>query len=880
MKWLRSEEMEYISLIVNEDAAHDCVQKLGGLGVMEFTDLNPELTPFQRRYVSYVKRCDEMERKLRYFEGELSKFNIAPKSAGTVDQFLQGSADIRYGSQDTAVRALDTLERMLEDKEQELLQLNSMHEKLTREYNERKELQEIISRAGEFFEIDLPDVPLTRRSASSRTSSRSLATPMGYGFNPAAAAGGMGIGAAGDQEATLRFRNITGVVPADERLKFERMVFRTTRGNCFSRFSPIEEPITDPSTGSPVEKHAFVIFFQSTFIENKLRKICDAFHARLYTLPSMDDRAAILNLIQTNNAELNQSNLILRRNRESCILLCRDLAEQLESWKWSVLQEKATYHTLNMFRADVSGMLRAEGWVIKSALDSVRREVTRAHNADDKSMPSLVDRMPLPWPEPPTYFETNKYTEAFQQFVETYGCPRYREINPSVFTTITFPFLFGVMYGDIGHGFCVFLFGMYLILTEKRLEKGNMGEMMSSIYGGRYMITMMGAFAIYAGFIYNDFFALALNLFGSKFAYPDCLESEDRELKCEAMFNINGKLSPVNATDVANGANVYSFGLDPIWKTTENELLFFNSFKMKLSVILGIIQMLFGIFLKGLNAVYFRDFATFFFDFLPQLVFSVALFFYMVILIVMKWSIDWTERMKHEVCPFNFEGPKTGCRPPALVNTLINIALNPTAVEDPMFDGQLKTQQTLLLLAAISVPAMLVIKPVYLKFTHRAPPPVRHHIDDEEDNEHTAHHAGHGHGGHGHGGHGEEFEFGEVFIHQAIETIEFVLGMVSNTASYLRLWALSLAHSELSTVFWEKAMLSSINSDSFIAIFIGFAVFAAVTFGVILTMDMLECFLHALRLHWVEFQNKFFKADGHKFHPFSFKQVIKDSQVE
>ena len=120
--------------------------------------------------------------------------------------------------------------------------------------------------------------------------------------------------------------------------------------------------------------------------------------------------------------------------------------------------------------------------------------------------------------------------------------------------------------------------------------------------------------------------------------------------------------------------------------------------------------------------------------------------------------------------------------------------------------------------------------------------------------------------------------FGEILIHQAIETIEFVLGMVSNTASYLRLWALSLAHSQLATVFWGKAMLSTININWFAA-YLGFGIFAGVTFGVLLMMDVLECFLHALRLHWVEFQNKFFYADGVRFAPYSFKQVIKDSQA-
>lgn len=124
----------------------------------------------------------------------------------------------------------------------------------------------------------------------------------------------------------------------------------------------------------------------------------------------------------------------------------------------------------------------------------------------------------------------------------------------------------------------------------------------------------------------------------------------------------------------------------------------------------------------------------------------------------------------------------------------------------------------------------------------------------------------------------------ELFIHQLIETIEFVLGAVSNTASYLRLWALSLAHSQLALVFlqeilqvpWNKLDQTSIAAQTVGSFLIWFP-FMAVTFAVLMMMDVLECFLHTLRLHWVEFQNKFFKGQGIAFAPVRIEQTVREN---
>ena len=45
----------------------------------------------------------------------------------------------------------------------------------------------------------------------------------------------------------------------------------------------------------------------------------------------------------------------------------------------------------------------------------------------------------------PTYFKTNLFTAPFQEIIDTYGVPRYGEVNPGLLTCVTFPFFFGVM---------------------------------------------------------------------------------------------------------------------------------------------------------------------------------------------------------------------------------------------------------------------------------------------------------------------------------------------------------------------------------------------------------------------------------------------------
>ncbi len=89
--------------------------------------------------------------------------------------------------------------------------------------------------------------------------------------------------------AGLQFQHIVGVVLQEDKQALERMIFRISRGNCYVRFSNIDEPLQNEK-GAAVHKVVFIIFYRSASLTPKLRRICDAFAANRHEIPEFESR--------------------------------------------------------------------------------------------------------------------------------------------------------------------------------------------------------------------------------------------------------------------------------------------------------------------------------------------------------------------------------------------------------------------------------------------------------------------------------------------------------------------------------------------------------------------------------------------------------------
>nr|CAD7587713.1 unnamed protein product [Timema genevievae] len=609
------------------------------------------------------------------------------------------------------------------------------------------------------------------------------------------------------------FSFVAGVILRERIPPFERMLWRACRGNVFLRQAEIETPLEDPSNGDQVFKSVFIIFFQGDQLKTRVKKICEGFRATLYPCPEAPaDRREMAMGVMTRIEDLNT---VMRKI-------------------------KAIYHTLNLFNLDVTQKcLIAECWVPVLDLETIQLALRRGTERSGSSVPPILNRMES-FEDPPTYNRTNKFTNGFQALIYAYGVASYREVNPAPYTIITFPFLFAVMFGDTGHGMIMTLFAAYMVIKEKPLAaKKSDSEIWNIFFGGRYIILLMGLFSMYTGFIYNDVFSKSLNIFGSNW-----------QIKYNMSTVWSNKDLQLNPGTDAYLQYPYPIGLDPVWQVANaNKIVFLNAYKMKLSIIIGVFHMLFGVVLSLWNYTYFRLTANIVFQFIPQIIFLIFLFFYMVLLMFINklskccWCA-WPCSVSLGCCLVN---PSTSCA---------HVARH------------------------IFQKAYFMLKPVE-KYLLQLDSNHHPHAGGTEngDAEAALSQAGAQAPAPSGGGHEEPEDITEVFILQGIHTIEYVLGSVSHTASYLRLWALSLAHAQLSEVLWNMVMRNGLIFEDWyggIALWIIFAFWSVLTVGILVLMEGLSAFLHTLRLHWVEFQSKFYSGLGYHFQPFSF-EIILDS---
>ena len=213
--------------------------------------------------------------------------------------------------------------------------------------------------------------------------------------------------------------------------------------------------------------------------------------------------------------------------------------------------------------------------------------------------------------------------------------PNYKEANPALFTIVTFPFLFGVMFGDIIHGALLFIFATILCFSERKP-----GTAFGELGKARHFLLMMGFFSTYCGFIYNDMTSIPVKVFGES-----CYEIKHGETYAKLKPNC-----------------VYPVGIDPAWYLSVNELTYVNSLKMKLAVIFGVAQMALGVCLKGMNSIYFGRSIDFIFEFIPQIILLLALFGFMDLLIFIKWLTNYEEI--------------PNSNPPSIISSMINMCLN------------------------------------------------------------------------------------------------------------------------------------------------------------------------------------------------------------
>ena len=504
MSMFRSVVMKHKNLRLPRDHAVQIMDKLGRVkDGIEFIDLNKNLLEGQKNFFGMIKRCNESEGRISRIETICNKYNKTFVKFKSYNQFLEELDQEEMNSKKNNALFFDLVEHELIEDEKKLNDLTSNYDRIAEDLDHLKEKKAVYDKLAQLLANENSDFSMNLNSANLYNINSNRNSALGNS----------------DDETGNRITGIqtmAGVINSEDEIKMKRMIFRVSRGRATPSFFDLE--LRSSASKEKLIKKIYTIFFpssQDNILLSKLIKICDMYNASRISIPNPKElKNEILNI----QKDISIKDNILKESKTSIDGFIRskignendNIPSKYELYLQYFKKEKAIYNNLNRCKL-TDNFVEGAVWVPEEMFPKIQEQLNKI--SADLSLSASFGDLPPTSLSPPTYINTNELTWVFQEITDAYGVPRYREINPSLYSIVTFPFLFGVMFGDIGHGGLLLLFGLYLVFWADDIQKSN--SPLKVALKVRYMLLLMGIFAFYCGFMYNDFLSIPLNIFGS-----------------------------------------------------------------------------------------------------------------------------------------------------------------------------------------------------------------------------------------------------------------------------------------------------------------------------------------------------------------------------
>lgn len=239
----------------------------------------------------------------------------------------------------------------------------------------------------------------------------------------------------------------------------------------------------------------FVCFAMPSKYNVDVEKILKTHHSEIFQIPK--DLPHDVTLAQK---EINNQLKIAAQKKKQIQSALKELGREnrnvLSGWK------ETTENILKLIKAErkilqSDRLSRINGFVPEKKLSNLMQRI----NTDLNGRAMVVEKEPAPAADPPTLVNHNRYVKPFEEITKLYGLPHYDELDPTPIIAITFPLIFGLMFGDIGHGLLLLIGGLTVGLLIKR------GQAIKNVC---YILAACGAGAIIAGLLFGEFFGIQL----------------------------------------------------------------------------------------------------------------------------------------------------------------------------------------------------------------------------------------------------------------------------------------------------------------------------------------------------------------------------------